>query len=56
MKEIKGFTLIETILYISIISIIILGIYISIINIINYSDISISNRDYDNLIKNLHEK
>ncbi len=54
----KGFTLIETILYIGIISIVILGLYIGIINLINNnrSGYSIDKIHNDLLIKNFHEK
>jgi type II secretory pathway pseudopilin PulG len=56
MINIKGFTLIETILYIGILSMVIFGIYFSLINLINSQDNSISENDYKNLIKNFHEK
>lgn len=58
MKTIKGFTLIETILYMSITSIVILGIYVGIINLIQSAnkDNSINKSSYDHLIKYFHDK
>ncbi len=57
MRNIKGFTLIETIIYIGILSVVISGIYIEILNLNQYSiNSSINITHYKNLIKNFHVK
>jgi Tfp pilus assembly major pilin PilA len=57
MRYTKGFTLIETIIYIGILSVVIFGIYIEILNLNQYStNSSINITHYKNLIKNFHVK
>jgi type II secretory pathway pseudopilin PulG len=53
----KGFTLIETIIYIGLISILTIGVFSLVMNYVytNQNKSSFSDNDYEMLIKNLHE-
>lgn len=54
----RGFTLIETIIYISILTIVISGLFMTITSILNNKSNRnyISNGDYEKLIRNFHEE
>ncbi len=54
----RGFTLIETIIYISILTIVISGLFMTITSILNSKSNRnyISNGDYEKLIRNFHEE
>lgn len=53
----KGFTLIETIIYIGLISILMIGVFSLVMNYVYSSQnkSSFSEKDYEMLIKNFHE-
>jgi len=58
MRKNKGFSLIEIIVYISLLSLLMIGIFSSILSFV-YSSMSrptFSERDYELLIKNYHEQ